>query len=65
MSKQIRVAIMGYGNIGRGVELAVNASPDMELVAFFTRRDPASLRTISPSVPIYKADKAIEKIFIL
>lgn len=43
----IRVAINGYGNLGRGVEKAVLAAPDMELVAIFTRRDPAQLDTLS------------------
>lgn len=43
----IRVAINGYGNLGRGVEKSVLAAPDMELVAIFTRRDPASLDTLS------------------
>ena len=45
--KKIRVAIAGYGNLGRGVELAVGAAPDMELVALFTRRDPESVKTAS------------------
>ena len=39
MSK-IRIGIVGYGNIGRGVELAVERNEDMELVAVVTRRDP-------------------------
>ena len=43
----IRVAINGYGNLGRGVEKAVLAAPDMELVAIFTRRDPQQLDTVS------------------
>ena len=58
--KQIRVAIMGYGNLGRGVELALRANPDMKLTAFFTRRDPATLRTLSPEVPVYAMDKALD-----
>ena len=49
----IRIGIAGYGNLGRGVELALRQNPDMELKAFFTRRDPASLRTLSPEVPVY------------
>ena len=40
----IRIGIFGYGNLAKGVELAVNAAKDMELVAVFTRRDPLSLR---------------------
>ncbi len=58
--KKIKVAIMGYGNLGRGTELALRANPDMELVAFFTRREPSALKTLSPEVPVYSADKAIE-----
>ncbi|MBR2750248.1 MAG: diaminopimelate dehydrogenase [Clostridiales bacterium] len=40
----IRIGIYGYGNLGRGVESSIMQNPDMELVAVFTRRDPASLQ---------------------
>ena len=60
MSNQIRIGILGYGNLGRGVELAVRANPDMELTAFFTRRDPATLKTLTPQVPVYGVDKLME-----
>ena len=43
----IRIGIVGYGNIGRGVESAVTAAPDMDVAAVFTRRDPASVSTAS------------------
>ena len=43
----IRIGILGYGNLGRGVELACRANDDMELVAVFTRRDPASVVTLT------------------
>lgn len=43
----MRIAIAGYGNIGKGVEAAVTQAPDMELVAVFTRRDPSSVKTIT------------------
>ena len=56
MNAPIRIAIFGYGNLGRGVELALRQNPDMALTAFFTRRDPASLKTLSPGVPVYHAD---------
>ena len=56
MSDSIRIAIFGYGNLGRGVELAVRQNPDMTLAAFFTRRDPQTLKTLSPDVPVYHAD---------
>ena len=35
-----RIGILGYGNLGRGTEIAVKAAPDMELAAVFTRRSP-------------------------
>jgi diaminopimelate dehydrogenase len=59
MSNTIRVGILGYGNLGRGVELALRQNPDMSLVAFFTRRDPKTLKTLSPEVPVYHIDEAI------
>ena len=54
----IRIGIMGYGNLGKGVELAVNAASDMELAAVFTRRDPASLKIASKDVPVVAAAEA-------
>ncbi len=56
---KIKVAILGYGNLGRGVECAVSAADDMELCALFTRRDPESIKTES-GVPVYHIDRAIE-----
>lgn len=52
----IRVGIYGYGNLGRGIESAIRQNGDMELVAFFTRRDPSSLKTKSENVPVYSAN---------
>ena len=49
---------MGYGNLGRGVELAVNEAPDMELAAVFTRRDPEKVTILSKDVPVVSADEA-------
>ena len=54
---KIRVAIAGYGNLGRGVEAAVTLAEDMELVALFTRRDPETLKTRT-GVPVYHMDEA-------
>lgn len=48
----IRIGIAGYGNLGKGVEAAVHNSPDMELVAIFTRRDPASVKPRTQGVPV-------------
>jgi diaminopimelate dehydrogenase len=52
MIKKIKIGILGYGNIGRGVELAVMQSPDMELKAIFTRRNPDSIKNIAEGVSI-------------
>ena len=53
----IRIGILGYGNLGRGVEYAVEANADMELVAIFTRRDPASVKPRT-NVPVVSVDDA-------
>ncbi len=50
----MKLAIYGYGNLGRGVECAVRQNPDVELVGVFTRRDPASVITRT-GVPVYPA----------
>ena len=44
----IKLAIVGYGNLGKGVEAAVRQNPDMELVAVFTRRDPERRKRLFP-----------------
>ncbi len=49
MTTKIKVGIVGYGNLGRGVEVGLKNHPDMELVGIFSRRDPASLATDSPA----------------
>jgi len=54
----IRIGIFGYGNLGRGVECALRQNPDMELAAIFTRRDPASVKILTPDVPVLHADQA-------
>ncbi|SLJ85268.1 diaminopimelate dehydrogenase [Psychrobacter sp. DAB_AL43B] len=56
MTPVIRVAIAGYGNLGRGTQAAIKQSPDMQLVCVFSRRDPASVILIDPSVPVYAMD---------
>ena len=56
---KIRVAIMGYGNLGKGIECAIRQNEDMELVAVFTRRAPETVKTLT-NVPVYAADKAPE-----
>ena len=64
----IRVGIYGYGNLGRGVELAIRQNSDMELVAFFTRRDPKTLKVLSEGVPVYhtsEAENMVDKIDVM
>ena len=48
----IRLGILGYGNLGRGVESAVLQNPDTELAAVFTRRDPESLKINSKTAKV-------------
>ena len=52
---KIRVGIFGYGNLGRGVECAIAQNEDMTLAGVFTRRDPASLKTVFDGVNVYSA----------
>lgn len=49
----IKIGIVGYGNLGKGVEMAISQNPDMELTAVFTRRNPA---TIPCSAPVYSME---------
>ena len=48
----IRIGIYGYGNLGKGVECAIKQNSDMELVAVFTRRDPASVSILTDSAKV-------------
>lgn len=52
----IRIGIIGYGNLGKGVEKAVNAAEDMELIGVFTRRNKESVHTISGAA-VYSVDE--------
>ena len=49
----MKIGILGYGNLGKGVECAIKNNPDMELAAVFTRRDPSSLKLLTAGVPVY------------
>lgn len=53
----IKIGIAGYGNLGRGVESALNSAEDMELVGIFTRRAPESVKTAT-GAPVYRWDDA-------
>ena len=52
----IKIGIVGYGNLGRGVECALKQNPDMALCAVFTRRKPETLEILTPNVPVVHMD---------
>ncbi len=54
----MRIGILGYGNLGRGVEYAIKENSDMELAAVFTRRNPANVKIQTPNVPVVSASDA-------
>ena len=66
MSTPIRIGIVGYGNLGRGVETAIGLNPDMELVGVFTRRDPQSVDTVgAQAFPMSDLDRDRDDIDVL
>ena len=54
----IKIGILGYGNLGKGVECAIKHNPDMELKAVFTRRDPSSLSILTEGAKVYSVEDA-------
>ena len=56
----IRVGIMGYGNLGRGIECALKQNSDMELVAVFSRRNPDSVKILTEGVKVYPVEDAVK-----
>ncbi|MBP3421254.1 MAG: diaminopimelate dehydrogenase [Lachnospiraceae bacterium] len=52
----MKVGIIGYGNLGRGIECAIKQNEDMELAAVFTRRNPADVKILTEGVPVYHVD---------
>ena len=57
----IKVGILGYGNLGRGVECAVKQNDDMELTAVFTRRNPDSVNILTESAKVYSTEDIFSK----
>ena len=53
----IRIGILGYGNLGRGIEQAIQQNDDMQLAAVYTRRDPEQLTIATPDVPVRSAQQ--------
>lgn len=58
--QKIRIGILGYGNLGKGVELAISQNKDMELVGVFTRRKADTIELITKNASVYHIDKAKE-----
>ncbi|MBO7357543.1 MAG: diaminopimelate dehydrogenase [Lachnospiraceae bacterium] len=52
----MKIGILGYGNLGRGVECAIRQNDDMELSCVFTRRDPSTVKILTPGVPVYNVN---------
>ncbi len=62
---KIRLGIVGYGNLGKGAELAIRQNPDMELVAVFTRRSPETIKTTSKAEHLNQIQNYIGKIDVM
>ena len=60
MEMKTKIGILGYGNLGRGTEIAVAAAEDMELAVVFTRRNPSEVKILTPDVPVVNVSE-IEK----
>ena len=58
---KIRIGILGYGNLGKGIECAIKQNDDMELVAVFTRRPPEKVKILTEGVAIYHVDQILDK----
>ncbi len=56
----MRIGIMGYGNLGKGIECAIKQNPDMELAAVFSRRDPSTVKILTEGVKVYHVDDAVK-----
>jgi len=66
--QNIRVGIAGYGNLGRGVELALSQCPDMELIGIFTRRPPETIQPAGKGIkviPISEAETMKDEIDVM
>ncbi len=56
----IKIGLFGYGNLARGAECAIKQNPDMELTCVFTRRDPATVKTVFGDAPVYNTDDILK-----
>ena len=58
---KIRIGILGYGNLGKGIECAIKQNDDMELVGVFTRRNPDTVTILTEGVKVYTVDELLDK----
>lgn len=56
----MKIAILGYGNLGKGIECAIKHNPDCELTAVFTRRDPSTVKVLTPGVKVYNVNDILQ-----
>ncbi|MCI5863331.1 MAG: diaminopimelate dehydrogenase [Lachnospiraceae bacterium] len=56
----MRIGILGYGNLAKGVECAIGQNDDLELSAVFTRRSPEKVNIVTPGVPVYNTADILE-----
>lgn len=56
----MKIGILGYGNLGKGVECAINNNPDMQLVGIFTRRNPGNVKIQTPDAKVYSMDDMLK-----
>ncbi len=61
MSEKIRIGIAGHGNLGRGVEVAIEKNPDMSLVGIFSRRDPSQVTPLRETTPVFSMETLTER----
>lgn len=54
----IKIGILGYGNLGKGIECAIRQNDDLELVGVFTRREPKNVKILTEGVSVYHVDEA-------
>lgn len=56
----MKIGILGYGNLGKGIECAIKQNPDCELKSVFTRRDPSTVKLLTAGVPVYNVKDILD-----
>lgn len=56
----MKIGILGYGNLGKGIECAIKQNPDCEIKAVFTRRDPSTVKLLTAGVPVYNVKDILD-----